>query len=270
MNKKNLHAFDRDLEMFDTGSRVFALTLSDQWNIAGSTLNGGYLMGVIAKAMELCSPKKATPIITANYISKCVPGKALAHVEVVSESANFTRFMVRLVQQGKEKIRALGTFSSNVNGDAVQEYETGPPVMADFEDSFQVPVMPDNALFDHIDLRLDPSCAGWLSGGLSERSEFKGWVCFKKERKIDIPAILLFSDTWPPPVFARFGPSAWVPTIELSVNVRKVPDTLVLKGIFKSRFISGGLVEEDGELWDARGELVAVSRQIAKYRKTKG
>lgn len=268
MDNPNLHTFDKDLEIFDTGSQVFALTLSDHWSING-TPNGGYLMGVIARIMECCSQKKATPIITANYISKCFPGKALAYVEVISESSNFTRLQVRLVQQGEEKIRALGTFSSELNGEVIQKYETGPPVMASFEESFQVPVIPDNALFDHIDLRLDPSCVGWVSGDLSEPSEFKGWVSFKKERKIDIPAILLFTDTFPPPVFASFGASAWVPTIELSVNVRKIPDTRILKGIFKSRFISGGLVEEDGELWDTNGELVAISRQISKYRKIK-
>ncbi|SDU34688.1 thioesterase family protein [Desulfobacula phenolica] len=269
MIKKNLHVFDRDLEMVDTGPKVFALTLSDKWNIAGSTLNGGYLMAVIARAMEHCSTQKATPVITANYISKCVPGKALAHVEVIFESGNFTRLMVRLVQQGKEKIRAMGTFSSDVNEDVLCEYETGPPVIASFEECFQVPVTPDNALFDNVDLRLDPSCAGWLTGERSGRSEFKGWVRFKEKRKIDIPAILLFADTYPPPVFAKFGPSTWVPTIELSVNIRKVPDTQILKGIFKSRFVSGGLVEEDGELWNTHGELVAVSRQISKYRKIK-
>lgn len=70
-------------------------------------------------------------------------------------------------------------------------------------------------------------------------------------------------------VFASFGASARVPTIELSVNARKIPDTRILKGIFKSRFISGGLVEEDGELWNTDGELVAISRQVSKYRKTK-
>ncbi len=168
-----------------------------------------------------------------------------------------------------KKIRALGTFSSNLNGEVVQRYETGPPLAAPFEESFKVPVLPDNALFDHIDLRLDPTCTGWISGKLSERSEFKGWISFKNKRSIDIPGIMLFADTLPPPVFASFGLTAWVPTIELSVNVRKIPDTLILKAIFKSRFISGGLEVEDGELGDTNGELVAISRQISKYRKRK-
>ena len=38
------------------------------------------------------------------------------------------------------------------------------------------------------------------------------------------------------------------------------------KGIFTTRHITCGLVEEDGELWDAENNLVAISRQIAQYR----
>lgn len=267
MNEQNLlHLFDDDLKMINTGPGLFEAIISDHWSING-TPNGGYLIGLIARAMEQCSSKKETPIITANYISKCIPGKAQVRVEVISESINFTRLMVSLAQDGEEKIRALGTFSSDLNGGSVKRYETGPPELASFETCFQVPVIPDNGLFNHIDLRLDPSCVGWVSGNFSGRSEFKGWIQFKKDRPLDIPAILFFTDAYPPPVFASFGLSAWVPTIELSVNIRKIPDSKILKGIFRSRFFSAGLVEEDGELWDTDGDLVAVSRQISKYRK---
>ena len=59
---------------------------------------------------------------------------------------------------------------------------------------------------------------------------------------------------------------AWVPTIELTVNVRKPPASQWLKCIFRTRFITCGLLEEDGEVWDETGALVAISRQIAQYR----
>ena len=54
--------------------------------------------------------------------------------------------------------------------------------------------------------------------------------------------------------------------LEFSVNVRNLPATAWLKGVFRTRFITCGLLEEDGEIWDQNGVLIAISRQIAQYR----
>ena len=70
------------------------------------------------------------------------------------------------------------------------------------------------------------------------------------------------------PAFATQGMAAWVPTIEMSINVRSLPKTPWVKACFRSRYITCGLVEEDGELWDEEGNLLAISRQIAQFRKT--
>ena len=106
-----------------------------------------------------------------------------------------------------------------------------------------------------------------MSGGeLAERSEHKGWIRFKAARPYDALSLLLMADCFPPPVYASLGLKAWVPTIELSVNIRKLPRTPWLKCYFRTRFITCGLLEEDGEIWDENDDLVAISRQIAHYR----
>ena len=108
---------------------------------------------------------------------------------------------------------------------------------------------------------------GQLSGPANYfSSEQKGWIKFREEREFDIPALLLMADAFPPPVLASQGMVAWVPTIEFSVNVRRIPTSKWLKGIFRTRFITCGLLEEDGELWDENGELAAILRQIAQFR----
>ena len=89
---------------------------------------------------------------------------------------------------------------------------------------------------------------------------------FKNDRPFDIFSILLVADSFPPAVLTSQGMVAWVPTIEFSVNIRNIPTTQWLKCIFRTQFITCGLLEEDGEIWDATGRLIAISRQIAQYR----
>ncbi|THB72506.1 MAG: thioesterase family protein [Desulfobacteraceae bacterium] len=268
----NPHLFDRDLEMQPVEQHVFSVRITDNWSINYAP-NGGYVMAVLAKAMLQCSDKQGTPIITANYISRCQAADALIYVDLLSTSRNFTRLQARLVQDGEERVRAWGTFASDPESGLFESYEADPPEMEAFERCIQVPKMPDLTLFDHIDLRFDPAAMDWALGKQTPseqaRSEHKGWVQFMNPRNIDIPAIVLFADAFPPCVFATRGMNTWVPTIEFSVNIRKVSASCRLKGVFRTRFISSGLVEEDGELWDETGTLVALSRQIAKYRQTK-
>ena len=138
--------------------------------------------------------------------------------------------------------------------------------MAELQTCVAVPEMPNYNLFGQMDIRLDPACVGWWSGDLSDTSVCKGWIKFKKERPFDVLSILLIADAFPPAVLTSQGMVAWVPTLEFSVNIRNIPTTAWLKCIFRTRFITCGLLEEDGEIWDQNGKLVAISRQIAQYR----
>jgi hypothetical protein len=75
--------------------------------------------------------------------------------------------------------------------------------------------------------------------------------------------LLLVADAFPPPIFNTTLPAAWVPTVELTVHVRGVPEPGPLRCWFRSRFVHDGLLDEEGEIWDSTGKLVAQSRQLA-------
>lgn len=270
-----MHQFDRDISVETDAFGRLTTAVSDQWSI-NRIPNGGYIMALMANAMapgglvaggdESKDVSRGPCIITVNYMEKCDTGEAEVKLVSLSESGNFIRRQARLLQGGKERIRAMGTFVKPFDTKMTQIYETAPGRLPAREDCMAAPSMPGFSLMDNVDLRMDPACCGWLEGRLTDRSVQQGWIRFKAPRQTDIPAVTLFCDAFPPCVFATRGMRAWIPTIEYSVNVRRLPETPWLKGFFKTRFISSGLVEEDGELWDEKDHLIAVSRQIAKYR----
>lgn len=262
-----MHLFDRDIACKSTASLSVECEISDNWSINGVP-NGGFVLALIARAMMLTSDKSSTPILTASYLARCTPGPATIVVEPVARSKQFSRYQARLLQDGEEKVRAMGTFALAKDECFVERTETPVPAFPPLAECFFVPEFPKYTLYSQMDVMLDPGYAGWIMGtGLSEESMQRGWIRFKDERAFDIYAITLATDAFPPAVLASQGIIAWVPTLELSVNIRRVPETKWLKCQYRTRFITCGLVEEDGELWDEDGNLVAISRQIAQFRK---
>jgi hypothetical protein len=92
-----------------------------------------------------------------------------------------------------------------------------------------------------------------------------GWFAFADAEPIDAIGLLLVADAFPPPIFNTGLPVARVPTVELTVHVRGVPEPGPLRCWFRSRFIHDGLLDEEGEIWDSTGKLVAQSRQLALF-----
>lgn len=262
-----MNLFDQDISLTDLESCRFAGTVSDNWSVNGNP-NGGYLMAMMTGAMLRCSDKKATPVITANYLSRSVPGNVEIHVSEMARSRQFSRFEARLLQDGEEKVRALGTFAAENDACDISRYEAGAPELPPASACVPVRHMPKYSLFQNLELLLDPVCAGWMTKGkLAEKSLTRGYFRFTDGRPVDALALFLIIDAMPPAVMVSQGVTAWVPTIELSVNIRNLPSTHRLKCSLRTRFITCGLLEADGEVWDEEGNLAAISRQIAQFKK---
>ncbi len=261
-----MHPFDQDISLTPDPALGFRAIVSDRWSVNGIP-DGGYLMAMIANAMMQHSEKQSTPILTANFISRSAPGETAIQVEPMIQSARFDRLEGRLFQNGKEKVRMFGTFAGNKEGCLSERVEKLPPAIAPIEDCIRIPKMPNYSIFHNLDTRLDPSCAGWMQDGdLSETSEIKGWIQFEEKRSLDLFSIVLIADAFPPAVLPSHGMVAWVPTLEFSINIRNIPETTRVKCNFKTHFINCGLLEEDGEIWDESGQIIAVSRQFAQFR----
>ncbi len=262
-----MHIFDQDIDITAQNPSFFNAVVSDNWSVNGIP-DGGYLMAIITNAMMQCSEHKSTPILTANYISRSRPGEAVIEVEPIKQSRQFNRLGGKLCQGGEEKVRMFGTFATDTDKDAclTERYEKSPPLISSRAECIRIPEIPNYTIFHNMDIRLDPTCAGWIKGEMSKKSEIKGWIKFKNTRPVDIYSIALMADSFPPAILASQGMVAWVPTLEFTVNIRNIPETHWLKCVFRTRFVSCGLIEEDGEIWDEAGNIIALSRQVAQFR----
>ena len=261
-----MRQFDQDILLTSNGNKRYKAAVAGNWSVNGNP-DGGYLMALLARAALSSSEKEAIVILTANFIARCESGEAELSVEHMGATRRFDRWQVSLIQDGEDKVRAMATLMDRKAEQAGKRYENAMPALAPVEECIKFGQMPGYTLFDNMDVLLDPDCSGWITGVPADRSELKGWIKFKDDRPFDQPALMLIADSFPPPIFVSQGMVAWVPTLEMSVNIRNLPETRWLKCVFRSRFLNGGMVEEDGEIWDETGELVAISRQVAQFRR---
>jgi len=114
-----------------------------------------------------------------------------------------------------------------------------------------------------VEMRLDPATTGWRHGKPAGIPEMRGYFRLREDRDPDAYLLALAVDRMPLVVFG-LGASGWAPTVELTWHMRAVPVPGVLKVATRCRHVSGGWFDEEAEVWDAAGRLVAQSRQIAR------
>jgi hypothetical protein len=174
------------------------------------------------------------------------------------------------VEDGREvdRLRVLATYGDLAGLPTdVRTYAT-PPDLPPVEDCLSAADAPPSfleqaALLQRLDLRLDPACVGWAMGQPSGRGLIQGWLRMADPREPGPVLLLLAADALPPVTF-DLGLLGWTPTLELTVHVRAAPAPGWLRVVASSRNLAGGLLEEDVEVWDSAGRLVAQSRQLAR------
>jgi acyl-CoA thioesterase len=256
--------YDQDTAVTPVGEGVFAAEITDRWSIAGVP-NGGYLMGIAlrAAAAGLDHPDPLTT--TAHFLGPAQPGPAEIGVEIIKKGRTVSTSMARLTQGGVEKVRLLATFSDLSVQKGPKHLTENPPV-------FETPLVASSArivpfpIVERFDYELPSDQAAALSGDpakLSGRPELSGRLRFSDGRPPDPMAMVMLADAMPPSVF-NLGLVGWVPTIEMTVHHRGRPVGQWVTCRLHTRYLIEGLLEEDGEFWDEKGRLIALSRQMAR------
>ena len=111
-------------------------------------------------------------------------------------------------------------------------------------------------LLERFGTRIDPAYVGWAVGKPSGSGIIQGWFKLADDRPLDPIALLMVVDALPPVTF-DLGLPGWAPTLELTAHVRARPAPGWAIVRHATRTISGGQFEEDCEVWDSEGRLVA-------------
>ena len=114
-----------------------------------------------------------------------------------------------------------------------------------------------------VEVLMDPATTGWRQDEPSGLPEMRGYFRLRDGQDPDPFVLALALDGLPPVVFG-LGATGWAPTVELTWHMRAVPCPGPLAVAARSRHVGGGWFDEEAEVWDASGRLVAQSRQIAR------
>ncbi|MGE0546077.1 MAG: thioesterase family protein [Kofleriaceae bacterium] len=257
-------ALDEDTALTLDGDGRHRGTISERWAVLSGVPNGGFVMCYALRALAAATPHPDPLTMTAHFLRPARTGEVIVHTELVKVGKRTATAVARVVQ-GDEVVRAIATFGRLDDRDPAQPMIIAgdPPALPPREQcidrSAAVGLPPIAQRFDN---RVDPATVGWMFGRPSRDMVIRAWMRFADNREPDLLALPLFADGLPPPVFNSITPG-WVPTIELTVQFRARPAPGWLRAQFRTRFVSGGLLDEDGELWDDNGQLVALSRQLA-------
>jgi hypothetical protein len=266
--------FDRDSAVTRREPGVYDIDLSANWTIFNA-VNGGFLLAVAARALSDALPHDDPFSITAHYLTASTPGPAVVRTSVVRTGRTLSTGQASIFQPDAdgnevERIRVLASYGDldqlpdDVRTSAVPpEF---PPVEQCFGPSDSPTPLPGaSAITDRLFMKLDPATLGWAMGAPSGKGEVRGWFGLADGRDADPFSLLLTVDALPPTAF-DLGLQGWVPTVELTAHIRCRPAPGPLRVSITTRNLAGGFLEEDAEVWDTAGRLVAQSRQLARAR----
>jgi acyl-CoA thioesterase len=258
--------FDTDTAIERVGDGRYRGTVTDRWDVLAAP-NGGYLMGIGLRALADALPQPDPLTVTGHFLTAARPGPVEVAVETLRTGRTVATGVARMLQDGREFLHLTAMFGELPSADAAETVANAPPDLPPPDDLPRgKAVSPDGRpvpIGERFDLRFPPGVPGWLRGEPTGEAATAGWFRFADGRDVDPIAVPQVVDGFFPVVF-ELGVIGWVPTLELTVHIRRRPSPGWLRCRVTTRHVVGGYLEEDAEVWDADGRFIAQSRQLAR------
>jgi acyl-CoA thioesterase len=272
-------AFDEATAVTPEGGGWYGIRPDERFAIVSGdgsvgAVNGGVLLATVLRAVLDTSPHPDPVATSAHFLRVPRPEPARVQVTWLKEGKTAATARASVVQDGYPVLETTVTAGRLGDpGEGGLSWTGEPPVLppveecagfADFAGATR-----RTGYAGQVDLRLDPATAGWLRGKPQGVPEMRGYFQLREERPPDAYLLAVAVDALPPVIFgiARAG---WSPTVELTWHMRGIPAAGLLRVAARSRHVSGGWFDEESEVWDSAGRLVAQSRQIARVGRGRG
>ncbi|CAN5403215.1 thioesterase family protein [soil metagenome] len=259
---EDIYANDMTSSPRNDASGIRDLTIVDRWNTPLGSPNGGYILTMMIKGLRAEMDADDPFVASISYLKPPKPGPAELHTSLLRHGRRIQTGEVTLVQAGANVAHLVANFGPRVEGEG-RSLELGaapqlppPEVCGDPRDSG----IPLDGIFGRTEYRL-ASRPGWADGAPTGDPTVELWMRLDGGRDIEIEALAFLVDSYAPPVM-EVGENKSM-TVQLTVHLHRKPAPGWIAARITTRHIVNGFHEEDCELWDQAGNLVAQSRQLA-------
>ena len=257
--------FDDETRVDALDARGWTSTPSAAWNI-GDNANGGYALSVALRAASVVAGHPDPISVTVHFLRPLQPDGSPAEIATDSIKQGRTTSVAgaTLAHCGRNRLTLLAAFgdlsvpASAAPGELAPEPPTIPPPGECLDRSLleQGVTLP---ILSRLDVRIHPDRAHHAA---SDEAVVEGWIRCADRAAPTTLMLPLFADAFPPSLFPKFGRVGWVPTVELTVHVRRRPAPGWIQARFECDDLADGRMIETGTLWDSTGAVVARSRQL--------
>lgn len=270
---ESVTAFDEATAIMPAGNGCYLVRPDERFAMVAKDgspgpVNGGLLLASVLRAVLDTSPHPYPVATSAHFLRVAHPAPAQVRVAWLKQGKTAACARATLIQDGACVLETtVSTGMLDEPGAGGLAWTGEPPELPPIEECFGLAEASGHALnggyASQVDLRLDPATIGWIRGNPAGLPEMRGYFRLREPREPDAYLLSLAVDSLPPVVFglARVG---WSPTVELTWHMRAVPAAGVLRVATRSRHVGSGWFDEEAEVWDTAGRLVAQGRQLAR------
>lgn len=259
------YLFDRHTReaLHPTGEGEWTVGISDSWNIEGVP-NGGFLMAIClsAASQQVSHPDPLT--MTSHFLGPTIPGEAMVHNRVIKAGRSLSVTAIDLIQKGRVSVTSLITWGDLAGFRGPSGPFLSPPDLPDdSEMESNVDMAVESTFIGRFEYLMPPETARGAFGHPTGKASATGRMRFADGRAPDLWSMPCIADGFPPAIF-QLGYYGWAPTLELTIHFRARPSPGWLTVDLRARHLQDGTFEEDCNVWDSAGNLVAMSRQLAR------